>query len=789
MNLNLHFLSLIFSFFYASNGENSLSGCTHLIGKVEEKRSFSLYATDSIPKSLKKSGRKKKWLGKKETGAGSGSQEAEGMMEGEEELLWRALLNEVSGEEEDQAEQNWEEMSLQLEDLRRHPISLNRAQVEDMEKLPFVTPFHVQQFFTYRMQLGLLDDVLELQSIPGWTPLLIRFLRPYVKVETVDTVSLLHRITEMKMATHQWSLSSQLPIGAPLFQGAVDRKVRTGQPASTGDYYGTEWGWQIRYRFKNSTTRAGLAIKKDRGEPFRKEGKMLAHSSFFYQFSLGKKRLNWYLGDYVVQWGQGLVQWQGSVLSGSLMQGLLKQATPLRVHTGSDPFRFHRGIAVEKTGRSWRWMYYASVRKLSSNMDVLVPDSMNSPKPVVRTILTSGYHRTALEISRFHNLSYVGTGGWAEWKKDRLKWSIYSSYHLLSHRLQPDDEKDSYKKYQRRGASFINAGTHIIYTGPSFLWFAEMAIGNGGRAAVVSGLVFNPAQHAEFGLSARSIPSVYHHWFSQPSGQSSAQYGEKGMRMFYNGPLFPKTTFGFSWDVWRGDWLRYRISGLPFGGRKRAALSGIFSDRKKWHIQWQERSYLQDVTQMADLWGFEGMSTSMGDPSWPPSSNELSLPSVAVGWKELVWWRIQQWEIGAEQSVCSWVNWVGSIAFVHGKAGQSKELSVSKGWMLQHRIRILGNHQKIHKQSGLFTALAPQYFDLAYFAFANEGTASRFFVSEPSLPQSGGIQMVSGTGHRLVLMGKWKMGQHNALWVRTQIRLEKEKPANPMFSLQWNLDW
>ena len=60
------------------------------------------------------------------------------------------------------------------------PVSLSRASIEDLERIPRVGPGRAQRIVYYRAQHGGFKTVNELDQVPGFGPKLVEDVRPYV---------------------------------------------------------------------------------------------------------------------------------------------------------------------------------------------------------------------------------------------------------------------------------------------------------------------------------------------------------------------------------------------------------------------------------------------------------------------------------------------------------------------------------------------------------------------------------------------------------------------------------
>ena len=93
-------------------------------------------------------------------------------------IPWRQLLQDIS-EQEDIESDNWEDYEQELEDIAQHPINLNTATREDLERLPFLSASQVEELMDYRRRYGMMRSMGELAMIKniGWVErqLLVHF--------------------------------------------------------------------------------------------------------------------------------------------------------------------------------------------------------------------------------------------------------------------------------------------------------------------------------------------------------------------------------------------------------------------------------------------------------------------------------------------------------------------------------------------------------------------------------------------------------------------------------------
>jgi hypothetical protein len=100
------------------------------------------------------------------------------------------------------------------------------------------------------------------------------------------------------------------------------------------------------------------------------------------------------LGDFSVNLGQGLTEWQSLAFNkGSELTNVKRQSDVLRPYNSAGEIEFDRGAGITLQKDNWEMTGFASYRKLDAT---LVPTELNSDE-FVSSLRTSGYHRTKSE--------------------------------------------------------------------------------------------------------------------------------------------------------------------------------------------------------------------------------------------------------------------------------------------------------------------------------------------------------------------------------------------------------
>ncbi|HNP54762.1 MAG TPA: hypothetical protein PKK69_09085, partial [Ferruginibacter sp.] len=220
---------------------------------------------------------------------------------------WAQSLDSLLSEINDLStvEQPAEESFDPLEDIARNPWNIQTVQRDDLVRIPWLSPQQVQAFFLYRERFSGFQTLYELQAIPGWDILTIRKTLPLLRWESLTNHHWIKDERNRQEILIRWTQSFT--------------NYREGTTSSSSAKLGPSFRNLIRYKLRyNQHVDAGILAEKDPGEPFFRQNKwgydFYSAHLFFHGNRFIKK---WILGDYIVNMGQGLIQWQGVSLSPS----------------------------------------------------------------------------------------------------------------------------------------------------------------------------------------------------------------------------------------------------------------------------------------------------------------------------------------------------------------------------------------------------------------------------------------------------------------------------------------
>jgi hypothetical protein len=542
-----------------------------------------------------------------------------------------ALAEDGQVPEEDGLVQHWDY-------LRRHPVNLNRADLLMLQSLPGITPVQAAGLLQYRALFGPFLDLMELQAVPGWDISTIRQVLPFVQIR--DEVQPLPLFRErMQKGEHIFLVRSSLrrDVGSAVDALALRR-----------EWPGAAAPLMVRYsyRFRN-LLQWGVTMEKDAGERFfpagvgKGPGFWTAHLAIR---SVGKIRAA-VLGDYHINLGQGLIHWQSMAFrkTASPVQ-VFRQGFALKPYQGIDENRFHRGFAVDLGRGRFGWLIFGA----SDRMDAAtIPDTTGKYAYHIGSVRTSGLHRTASEIAGRNALHQSVAGSSVYWSNGRWKLAWNGMAYAFRFPLVGSD--DAYRFFQPTGRRWLNHSIDYSGTVRNVFLFGEIAQAGNGAVGWLQGLIASIDRRVDLSLVIRHLPNRYRAFHANAFTALSAPGGETGWYTGLSVRLHPAWRLDAWWDIYRVQWLQYRVDRPSIGRELMVSLHWKPSKI----LEWQQRFFI-------------------GQKEVNPSSPEL--PMVAPDLLKRFQYR-SQW---AFQPSRNWqIRSRAELVWVHSGSGTDRGMMVS----------------------------------------------------------------------------------------------------------------
>ena len=602
-------------------------------------------------------------------------------------------------EEENGSAANRQEHLLELlENLHNNPININLAAKSDLLALPFLQENQVDSILKYRRQKHLFRSLGELQFIECIPYETRKKLSLFVFAgDTIRKEEGLQK--KLFSGKHEITTRSDFPL-----------YKRSGQNSSSDQpkaYQGSGIANVVRYRYHyGQNIKYGITLQKDAGEAmFNRKGILYDYSSFYFHYKSSQNRFSYWMGDYNILWGQGLIM-GNTFFSGRLqvIENALRGDKEIRPHTSTDESNFLRGLAGRlQISKHWKLAAFASYRKL----DARVKDG------VVTSLKTDGFHRTETERNNRNTLSNITSGGSISYQKNRWKMGVNAFYTWYDKRISPEER--FYNKYYFRGQQTWGWSTDYMMTDKNWEFKGETAFDKDMNIATSNTLKYLASASASFTAQIRYFSPKFASPFSNTLQAGSRVQNEMGVLLGTRILLSGRTEFTGYADLFKHPRPTYRARKTSMG--MECFLQCKIQQNNRW--QWLTRYRIK--TKQQDIAGYQGhleyATTHKG---------RLSCTYTA-----------QSWSIQNSFDIC---------------AACKQTAPTSLGWMLSTR----GSCR-----------FSPAW-STALFAsvFFTDDYASRLYAYEPQLQYAAGFPTFAYHGTRIAVVTNWKVCKQFSLGFR-----------------------
>ncbi len=446
------------------------------------------------------------------------------------------------------------------------PINLNRNDIkEDLMQLLLLTEFQVDHLMAHIEKNGKLMSIYELQSIEGFDSQTIRNIMPFVEV-TSELYSPHISIKDLfKSASNELYLRySRVLEDQKGYQELTDSAWQDSRNSKT---LGEQDKLYMRYRFKFLTNLSiGFTAEKDAGESFFGNQRATDlfgilqqkgfdfYSAHFYIKNIGSiKALA--LGDYHVQFGQGLTFWSGMGFGKSTnIMANKKNALGIRPYSSVDENNFMRGGAVTIGLGKLDLTAFGSRKMIDANINQ--EDTISTIDGIsVTSLQTTGLHSTIGELEDKDAIEETHLGGHLQYNSRKVQLGATAAYSTLdgnlNRTLQP------YSQFQFNSNENLVMGMDYGVLHQNFNFYGEVSRSNNGGMAQMHGLL--ASLDPKFALSAlyRNYQRDYQTLKSAAFAESSTNTNEQGLFLGFEAKPIKHIIVNAYMDQFQFPWMRY----------------------------------------------------------------------------------------------------------------------------------------------------------------------------------------------------------------------------------------
>lgn len=428
---------------------------------------------------------------------------------------WQQLLSDLSSSE-DFEHVAWQDYEEDLEEMAQHPVNLNTATREELERMPFLTASQVEDILFYIYRYGQLKSMSELTLISsiGWYQRQLMSCFFYVADDGSKPA-----FPSLKTIAQYGKHEVMGMLKVPFYE-------RKGDASGTGGYLGYPYKHGLRYLFRyGNSVKLGFVASQDAGEPFFGGRNTMGYD--FYSFYLQVKNLgrwkNITLGRYRLNVGLGLI------LNNDFGFGKLSALTSLgrsssciiRGHSSRSSANYLQGAAATYTLlKGLELTGFLSYRQIDA--------TLSAGGRGIKTILKTGLHRTVNEIAKQKVASNTLVGGNISYRHQGWHIGGTAFYTSFSLPLTPN-KSQLYKRFAPEGNAFWNASISYGYISHRLTLSGETATGDCGSIATLNAASYLCSDHFTLMALHRFYSARYYSLFSNSFSEGSDVQDENGV--------------------------------------------------------------------------------------------------------------------------------------------------------------------------------------------------------------------------------------------------------------------
>lgn len=501
--------------------------------------------------------------------------------------FWQEYMELIAEQNDDESVSD--EIMEVLEHFLDDPINLNDTTSNDLQKLFFISEFQTAALKSYIRQNGQMLTVHELEFVNGFDEETRRLLAPFVKVEIVPPPEKFSFKNMLRYGKNQITLG---------YKTTLEKQKGYTNDKYLGDPFRTYFRYTFKYKNKVSLSLSG---DKDAGEEFFKGSQPQGYD--FYGFSLMLNDFGFLkqfiVGNYQLQFGQGLTLWTGAGFNLAGDGTVKKYPQNIRPSGAFTEYGYMQGAATT-IGISKHISATAFYSHVKRDGTVVSSDNFDTEEDYLQSFYETGYHRTQSEIDKKGNITEDLYGAHLQYKSTNLSIGA-TGYHMkLSSPLQPKQRPDNYNVFD--GTENTNFGIDATYLLRRILFFGEMAMDRNFNIAGLAGLQFNANENTLISAYYRNYGVEYQNLYATALGQNSNVQNEQGFGAALRTVLPWQISMVASADIFRFPWLRYQVYSPSEGSDYRVKLSKDLTRRTTLSLTYRYKNKAKNTNNIDSLY-------------------------------------------------------------------------------------------------------------------------------------------------------------------------------------------
>lgn len=424
----------------------------------------------------------------------------------------------------------------------QNPLQINQVTADELSALGILTLTQISNFIAHRNQVQYFESIFELQTVKDWDLALLRKIKPFLRCNKINK-----KWYDFVGSKHQLLIRNETTLEEKKGFSPKDSRSITR-------YTGNSWGHLARYRGQlNNHLRVGALIQKDAGEV-----NYLDFKSIFIEIKPNRWVDKIIIGDFINQWGQGLVQSGGFSLGKSFESIKATQKFHLGAipYTSSGETSFYRGLNVQFHLGSFNFQAYGSLR----NLDASLSSDSSGSSSKINSWIEDGYHRTSTELSQQSNVEEKAWGGSLQWIHKPNHFAIQFNVSNTLFSLEKSKSTLAYKVNSWSGNAVRNysisfqAPIQTIHFTGEFAWMPE------NHFSLIQGGAFAVSKKIDLSYLCRYYAKSYFSPKAKGIGESAETMNEMGLFIGNQITFDKRNKLSNYLDFFKFPGLKYEVS-------------------------------------------------------------------------------------------------------------------------------------------------------------------------------------------------------------------------------------
>ena len=454
----------------------------------------------------------------------------------------KEILQETAENDDEEFSASVENLGEYLERLSEDKISVNSCTFSDLQELPFLTDFQIQDILDYRFEVGEIFSLGELKGIESLNEKELNYLKYFLYVSDSE----LNEKENFSSANNSVTFVTKNVLEKPLAY------------YSPGEYQGNRFLMRLKY-FSRPVKRVtfGFSSEKDPGEEIALGGKKYGfdfNSAFLKILGNGKLE-KIIIGDYTLRFGLGLSLGCGFSSGKYISTGedYGNSLTDLREYSSFSEYGFLRGAATSINLKALKITAFLS----HNAVDVLgEKDSFYSFK-------TDGYHRNSKELDDKNSLKESVSGLTLNFRKRIFFFGLSGGYYCFDKSFQPKNDLVNLRDFSVKNGGFfsLNWGCSEKKYGIS----GELAFDKNFNPALITVLGFRPLAQLKMSVLYRNYSKRYFSFLANPFRESSKISNEEGCYLGLEFSMKRFWIFEAKTDIFSFPWPSFQTKKMSSG--------------------------------------------------------------------------------------------------------------------------------------------------------------------------------------------------------------------------------